>query len=170
MKVQELKLEKGHTQRSVRQWKDVKSKYAALATQKGRLLKTLEDKEKQLENEQLELKYAKEEQFRREIQEREKEILEERLLAELRMTERKLEMEKSAKGSHAKLPKLTVGTCSDWVRFENMFLTQVDRQPISDEEEFGYLLEIVTNKVRDKISNLKPSSEGYKIAWERLQS
>lgn len=175
LKVQELKLEKGHTQRSVRQWKkDVKSKYAALVTQKGRLVKTLEDKEKQLENERLELKYAKEEQFRREIQEREKEILEERLLAELRMTERKLEMEKSAKASHAKLPKLTVapfkGTSADWVRFENMFLTQVDRQPISDEEKFGYLLEMVTNKVRDKISNLKPSPAGYKTAWERLKS
>lgn len=98
LKVQELKLEKGCTQRSVRQWKkDVKSKYAALVTQKGRLVKTLEDKEKQLENERLELKYAKEEQFRRGIQEREKEILEERLLAELRMTERKLEMEKVLK-------------------------------------------------------------------------
>lgn len=43
------------------------------------------------------------------------------------------------------------GTSADWVRFENMFLTQVDRQLISDEEKFGYLLEIVTNKVRDKI-------------------
>ena len=75
MKVQELKLEKGHTQRSVRQWKkDVKSKYAVLVTQKERLVKTVEGKEDQLENERLELKYAKEEQFCREIQEREKEL------------------------------------------------------------------------------------------------
>jgi hypothetical protein len=35
-----------------------------------------------------------------------------------------------------------------------MFITQVDSiKPISDEEKFGYLLEMVSGKVRDKISN-----------------
>jgi hypothetical protein len=59
------------------------------------------------------------------------------------------------------------GTTEDWVRFENMLITQVDSKPISDEEKFGYLFEMVSGKVRDKISNLKPSSIGYKTAWER---
>ena len=88
------------------------------------------------------------------------------------MTEKKLAMEKTAKSTQAKLSKLRItplkGTAGDWVRFENMFITQVDNKPITDEEKFGYLLELVSCKVRDKISNLKPGSLGCKIAWERL--
>ena len=42
-------------------------------------------------------------------------------------------------------------------------------KPISEEEKFGYLLEIVNPKVRDKIANLKPGEMGYKIAWDRLE-
>ena len=61
------------------------------------------------------------------------------------------------------------GTSSDWVRFENMFVTQVHSRPVPDEEKFGYLLEMVVPKVREKISNLKPGTLGYKTAWERLQ-
>ena len=70
------------------------------------------------------------------------------------MTDRKLEMERAAQSTKAKLPRLKItpfeGTSTDWIRFENMFLTQVDRQPISDEEKFGYLLEMVSPKVRSK--------------------
>ena len=92
---------------------------------------------------------------------------------ELRATEQKLEMEAAAKTTHAKLHKLKItqfkGTSSDWVRLENIFSTQVDRQPIPDEEKFGYLLEMVIPKVRERISNLKPGSLGYKLAWERLK-
>jgi hypothetical protein len=80
---------------------------------------------------------------------------EEKFAAELQMTERKIEMEKSAKSSLAKLPQVKItafkGTAADWVRFENMFLTQVDKRPISDEGKFGYLLESVVPKVRDRI-------------------
>ena len=89
------------------------------------------------------------------------------------MTEKKIEMETQAKASLAKLPRLKItpfkGTAADWVRFENMFLTQVGSRPISEEEKFGYLLESVVPKVRDRISNLKPSSVGYKTAWDRLK-
>ena len=46
---------------------------------------------------------------------------------------------------------------------------QVDSKPISDAEKFGYLLELVHPKVRDRLSNLKPGPEGYKTAWERLK-
>ncbi|XP_028405760.1 uncharacterized protein LOC114528332 [Dendronephthya gigantea] len=105
--------------------------------------------------------------------EHERKLWEEKLEAELRMTQQKMEMEKSARATTAKLPKLKItpfkGTPTDWVRFENIFLTQVHEKPITDEEKFGYLLEMVCQKVRDKIANLKPSGVGYKMAWDRLK-
>ena len=64
-------------------------------------------------------------------------------------------MEKAARTTPAKLPKLKIslfnGTVNDWVHFENMFVTQVDAKLISDEEKFGYLLEMVNGKVKKKI-------------------
>lgn len=54
-------------------------------------------------------------------------------------------MENKSKSTQAKLPKLRIsqfnGTPADWIRFKNMFTTQVRDKPISDEEKFGYLLE-----------------------------
>ena len=46
---------------------------------------------------------------------------------------------------------------------------KIHSRPVPDEEKFGYLLEIVAPKVREKISNLKPGTLGYKTTWERLQ-
>jgi len=89
------------------------------------------------------------------------------------VVEKKLEMETATKATHAKLPKLRItpfkGTSSDWVRFENMFVTQVHSRQVSHEEKFGYLLEMVVPKERERISNLKLSALDYKTAWERLQ-
>ena len=89
------------------------------------------------------------------------------------MTEKKIKLERTAKASLAKLPQLKItpfkGTAMDWVRFENMFLTQINSRPISDREKFGYLLESVGPKVRDKIANLRPGTVGYKTVWERLK-
>ena len=51
-----------------------------------------------------------------------------------------------------------------------MFTTQVHEKPISDEEKFGYLVKMVHPKVRERISNLKPSTSGYNTAWERLNA
>ena len=108
-----------------------------------------------------------------ELRDKEREMWEEKFKAELKMTEKKIELERTAKASLAKLPQLKItpfkGTATDWVRFENMFLTQIDSRPISDEEKFGYLLESVGPKVRDRIANLKPGTVGYKTAWERLK-
>ena len=63
------------------------------------------------------------------------------------MTESKIEMEAQAKARMAKLSRLKItpfkGTAADWLRFENMFFTQVDSRPISSQEKFGYLLESV---------------------------
>ena len=94
--------------------------------------------------------------------------------AKLQATHKRLELEKEARSTSAKLPKLIItpfkGTPTDWVRFENMFITQVHNKSISAEEKFGYLLEMVNSNVRAKIANLKPGEIGHKIAWERLKS
>ena len=125
------------------------------------------------ENKRLDAKRIEEEHNREVTRVQERQMLEEKLQAEVRMTEKKLEMEKAAGSTLAKLPKLKItkcnGTTADWVKFENMFITQFDSKPISDEEKCGYLLEMVSEKVRDKISNLKPSSIGYKTVWGRLK-
>ena len=55
-------------------------------------------------------------------------------------------------------------------RADHAFVSQVDSRQISDEEKLSYLLEMVNTKVRDRISNLNPSSVGYKTAWERLKA
>ena len=108
-----------------------------------------------------------------ELPDKEHEMWEEKFNAELKMTEKKIELERTAIASLAKLPQLKItpfkGTAADWARFENMFLAQINSRPISDEEKFGYLLESVGPKVRDRIANLKPGTVGYKTVWERLK-
>lgn len=182
---EELKIDNGTTPRLVRQWKkEVKSRYSALVEDKEKLAEELQEKQERLDREtelqQAELKerqYRQEEQRRIELREKqeeyERQLWQEKLEAELHMTQKKLEMEQAARPTTAKLPKFKItpfkGTPTDWVRFENMFLTQVHKKPISAEEKYGYLLEMVSQKVREKIANLKPSDAGYKIARERLK-
>ena len=66
---------------------------------------------------------------RRQRFELEKELWEQKMKAELEIVEKKMEMEKNHQIDQAKLPTLKItalnGTASDWVRFENMFVTQV---------------------------------------------
>ena len=178
--LQELKIDRGiSTQREVRQWKkDLKATYAPLLGMKTRLSKVLEERERsksrKAEEEKLRAKFEQEEQFRREIQQQEKELWEEKMKAELKMAEKKIEMEKAAKAARAKLPELKItpfnGTSVDWIRFENMFTSQIHSKPLSDEEKYGYLLELVAPKVRSRLANLKPGTLGYKTAWDRLRS
>ena len=177
--LQELKIELGNsTQRSIRQWtRDLKAEYAPLCEKRARLCRVLDDRQRhenlRAEEEVTIRKMEKEEQLRRQIQQQEKEMWEERMRAELVLAEKKMQMEKEAKASTSKLPELKIspfnGTSADWIRFENMFASQVDSKSISDAEKFGYLLELVNPKVRGRLSNLKPGSEGYKTAWERLK-
>ncbi|KAL9982129.1 hypothetical protein ACROYT_G010935 [Oculina patagonica] len=160
---------------------DLISQTEELKIERGeRLGKCLSEKEEEIERRKEDSKREQqmEDEWRRcELRERqqnhERELWKEKLEAELRVAEKKLEMEKTAVFSTTKLPKLKMtpfkGTAGDWVRFENMFLTQVDAKSISDEEKFGYLLESVGLKVRDRIANLKPGSMSYKTAWERLK-
>ena len=138
----------------------------------GKLTEAYNGKQQQineeLQRQKAEVEREKQERLHHEIRERERVMWEEKFNAELKMAEKRIEIEKKAKASSGKLPKLKIipfkGTAADWVRFENMFTTQIDGSPISDEEKFGYLLESVIPKVRDRIANLKPSSVGYKMA------
>jgi hypothetical protein len=182
---EEMKLDNGTTPRTVRQWKkDVRSSYLSLVQEKDNLSREIKAKHDELEREserrQTELEEKRQEQHERrmaELRERqdehERRLWERKLEAELHLTKKKLEMENSARETTAKLPKLKItpfkGTPTDWVRFENIFLTQVHQKPITDGEKFGYLLEMVCQKVRDKIANLKPGEVGYKTAWDRLK-
>ena len=177
--LQELKIDHGiSTQREVRQWKkDLKATYAPLLEMKTTLSKVLEERERnksQKAEEKLRAKFEQEEKFRREIQQQEKELWEEKMTDELKLTETKVEMEKATKAARAKLPELKItpfnGTSVDWIRFENMFTSQIDSKPLSDEEKYGYLLELVAPKVRDRLANLKPGTLGYKTAWDRLRT
>ncbi|XP_068757472.1 uncharacterized protein [Montipora capricornis] len=90
------------------------------------------------------------------------------------MAEKKIEMENAAKAAHAKLPELKItpfnGTPVDWIRFQNMFTSQIHDKPLSDEEKYGYLSELVAPKVRSRLANLKPGALGYKTAWDRLKT
>ena len=166
--LQELKIDRAiSTQREVRQWKkDLKATYAPLLGMKTRLSKVLEERERsksqKAEEEKLRAKFEQEEQFRREIQQQEKELWEEKMKAELKMAEKKIEMEKAAKAARAKLPELKItpfnGTSVDWIRFENMFTSQIHSKPLSDEEKYGYLLELVAPKVRSRLANLSNAS------------
>ena len=85
--------------------------------------------------------------------EQEKQVMTEKLEEELKMAEKKLKLEREVKRSFGKLLKLTLtafkGSAIDWVRFENMFLSQVHNKDFSDEENFTFLLELVTPKIRD---------------------
>lgn len=62
------------------------------------------------------------------------------------------------------------GTPVDWIRFQNMLTSQIHDKPLSDEEKYGYLLELVAPKVRSRLANLKPGALGYKTAWDRLKT
>ncbi len=192
----ELKIELNMTPRGVRQWRnDVKSSYSTLLEEREKIIEALrardqeikQDKEmkaieaekrqqERVERQQDEARARQEEidqRLRRERHEKERELFEEKLKYEMIATEKRLEMESKAKSTQAKLPKLRIspfnGTPADWIRFENMFTTQVHDKPISDEEKFGYLLEMVNPKVQERISNLKPSTSGYNTAWDRLK-
>ena len=106
-------------------------------------------------------------------EEHERRMWQEKIDEGLQATHKRLELEKEARSTTAKLPKLMIspfkGTPTDWVRFENIFITQVYNKSISAEEKFGYLLEMVNPNVR---ADSKPEAFeiGYKIAWGTARS
>ena len=196
MSTVERKIELNMTPRGVRHWRnEIKSSYSELLKDRAKIVEVLHLREeeikrdqeaeameaekrqqKRVERQKHEARARQEEFDVRLRQERlvtERQLLEEKLRYKMRVTEKRIEMETKAKSTQAKLPKLRIspfsGTPVDWIRFENMFTMQVHEKPISDEEKFGYLLEMVNPKVRERISNLKPSTSGYNTAWEGLK-
>jgi hypothetical protein len=147
---EELKLDNGTTPRAVREWKkDVRSMYLSLVEDKEELSREIkrrqEDLERESEHRPSELKEKRQQQHVKrmaELRERQEEharkLWEATLEAELRMTQEKMEIEKSARGTTAKLPKLKI-------------LTQVHEKPITDEKKFGYLLEMVCQRLDIKL-------------------
>ena len=74
--------------------------------------------------------------------------------AELEITEKKMGMEKSHEIDQTKLPELKITafneTVRDWVKCENVFITQVYNENVSDEVKFCYLLKMVCPKCKIK--------------------
>ena len=183
---EELKIDHGVSPRLVRQWKkDVKARYSTFLVDREKLAKFLNNRQEEIDEEMERKRFeAKQEQQREEErrltelrlrqEEHERRMWQDKIDAELQATLKRLEREKEARSTTAKLPKLIItpfkGTPTDWARFVNMFITQVHNKSISSEEKFGYLLEMVNPNVRAKLANLKPGEFGYKIAWERMKS
>ena len=120
-----------------------------------------------LETEKLKLKFEKAEQFRLDLQAKDQALWEKRLRADIKMTEKKLQMETAGKVCTSKFK----GTPEDRIRFEVMFTAQkFNNKLISAEEKFGHLLELVEPKIRDRFANLKPGESSYQTAWDRLES
>ena len=168
LQVEELKIDHSVSSRSVRQWKkDVKARYSTFLVEKEKLAKFLNNRQEEIDEEMERKRFeAKQEQQREEErrltelrlrqEEHERRMWQEKIDAELQATHKRLELEKEARSTSAKLPKLIItpfkGTPTDWVRFENMFITQVHNKSISAEEKFGYLLEMVRSKRTSKDS------------------
>ena len=61
------------------------------------------------------------------MREKEKELLEVRMRAELKLTEKKMEIEQAEKQRRTELPEVKItpfkGTPSDWIGFETMFIS-----------------------------------------------
>ena len=114
---EELKIERGLSPRTVRQWrKDIKSKYAASVSENERLRKCLDDREEEITRQKEDLKREQQLEDERRLyvlrekqQEHERELWKEKLEAELLVAEKKLEMEKTAVSSTTKL-KLKMNT------------------------------------------------------------
>ena len=190
--IEEMKLEQGESSRSVRQWKkDTKDKYVGMLEQNEKMLRALSRIENQSREELLRRELDRkeieqqredkrmlerqkqlpdhEEEIRKERYMQEKSLWEKRMKAEIKLAEKKLEIECEGKATFSKLPEWRVtqfkGTIADWIRFTSQVLSK----GFSDEVKFGYLLEMVNSKVRDKIANLKTGKVGLETAWDRLK-
>ena len=128
--VEELKIERGiETARAIRQWKKAtKERFAPWTLQMGKIENAIGQRRKEIQ-EEIDRKKAHEQSVRdlrrqEELRDKEREMWEEKFKAELKMTEKKIELERTTQASLAKLPQLKItpfkGIAADWVRFENM--------------------------------------------------
>ena len=166
LQAEQLKIDHGVSARSVRQSKrDMKARYSTFLVDKEKLAKFLNNRQEEIDEEMERRLEPKQEQQREEEcllteshlrqEEHERRMWQEKMDAELEATHKWLQLEKEACSTTAKQPKLLItplkGTPTNWVRFGNMFVTQVQNKSNSTEEKFGYLLEMVNPKVRAKI-------------------
>ena len=129
----------------------MKDRYAGMLEQNEKMLRALTKIESHTKEESLRRKFERkqieqqkedrrmlerqkqladhEEKIRKERYLQEKSLWEERMQAEIKFGEKKLDIECGAKATFSKLPELRVtpfkGTIADWIRFENMFTSQV---------------------------------------------
>jgi hypothetical protein len=107
---QETKVELGKSaSREIRQWKkEVRDRHMPWVNEMNKLsdflAKTQANVAAEEENKRRDAKRIEEEHNREVIRDQGRHMLEEKLQAELRMTEKKLEMEKAARSTLAKLP------------------------------------------------------------------
>ena len=108
--LEEIKIDQEISPRAVRQWKkETKTRYSSWIEEKDKLSRALKARQKEIDKDvrQWEAQWEREERLRRERQQQERKLWQEKLEAELRMTE-KLGIEKDAKSTHIKLPKLKI--------------------------------------------------------------
>lgn len=96
--------------RAIRQWKrDLKASYAPLLEKKTDLSGALEESEQRMDQqakeEKMRAKIEKEEQLQHKIQQQEKELWQQKLEAELKMTKKKVKMETAAETTLLNLPE-----------------------------------------------------------------
>ena len=103
-----MKLDCRVSARDVRQWKkDKKNRFSPFIQEKDKILSTKERKrDDDIEWQNWEAKRQREERVTRERQQQVKKFWEEKFGTELRVAEKKLEMETVAKANHAKLPNV----------------------------------------------------------------
>ena len=117
---EELKIDHGVSSRLVRQWKkDVKARYSTFLVDKEKLAKFLNNRQVEIDEEMERKRFeAKQEQQREEErrltelrlrqEEHERRMWQEKIDAELQATHKRLELEKEARSTTAKLPKLII--------------------------------------------------------------
>ena len=160
---EELKIDWGLSIWPASKWKkDIKSKCAALVSNKERLRGSLGNRGEETRWGREDLKQWVEDehhlcQLSKRQEEHECKLRKGKLAGELRVVDKKLETEKNPVSSTTKWPKLKITQ----LRFENMCLMQVEAKLISIKEKLLYLLHSVGPKVRDGIAYLKPETVGY---------
>ena len=132
LQAEELKIDHGVCPRSVRQWKkDVKARYSSFLVDKEKLEKFLNNRQEEIEEEMERKRFEAKQEERREEESRLTELRLRQEEHERRMWQeelhKRLQREKEARSTTAKLPKLIItpfkGMPTDWVRFENIFIT-----------------------------------------------
>ena len=175
--IQCLKIDAEEDDDEIDQWTNqAKGQLRTYEIAVGELSDKIHEKEEELTAKQYNEKIKQEAEIRQQRRaEEEKAEQEKRERDEkfaLALEEKKLEMAEKRR-IQTKLPQLEIsefqGTYLDWVRFWNLFTSQVDEAPLKDEAKFAYLKELVQPKVRSTIDKLPHNSEGYKKAKELLQ-